>query len=235
MNRTDLPQDVIDRAVHRRGTLHPLADFESSKCALLVIDMQNFFIDMLPEAARIIPNVNRLANSLRNSGGHVVWVSTTANAAERSQWSVFYDRLLSESWRNSHLRSLAQDSEGWQLHTDLEVDSQDWRVEKLRFSPFIHGSSDLEARLRERDIDTLLVAGAATNIACESTARDAMMLNFATILVSDALVATDAVAQQAALSNFQTVFGDVLSVDEILAGVDKTVMGDRASLQISMP
>jgi ureidoacrylate peracid hydrolase len=235
MNRTDLPQDVLGRAVERRGTLHPLADFEASRCALLVIDMQNFFIDMLPEAARIIPNVNRLASSLRNSGGHIVWVSMTANAAERSQWSVFYDRLLSESMRESHLRSLAHDAEGWQLHPDLEVDPQDWRVEKLRFSPFIYGSSDLEPQLRERGIDTLLVAGAATNVACESTARDAMMLNFATILVSDALVATDAVAQQATLANFQTVLGDVLSVDEILAGVDKTVMVDRASLQISMP
>lgn len=59
-----------------------------------------------------------------------------------------------------------------------------------------------------------------------------MMLNFATIVVADACVATDAVAQQATLADFQTIFGDVLSVDEVLAGVDQTIMVDRANLQL---
>jgi ureidoacrylate peracid hydrolase len=94
MIRNALPQDVLDRAVQRGGALHPLADFEPAKCALPVIDMQNFFLRMLPEAVGIVPGVNRLARSVRTSGGQVVWVSTTASKTERSQWSVFYDRVL---------------------------------------------------------------------------------------------------------------------------------------------
>ena len=39
--------------------------------------------------------------------------------------------------------------------------------------------------MRERMLDTVLIAGTATNICCESTARDAMMLNFKTIMVTD--------------------------------------------------
>ena len=46
-------------------------------------------------------------------------------------------------------------------------------------------SSNLEALLRARGIDTVIVAGTVTNVCCrESTARDAMMRNFRTIMVT---------------------------------------------------
>jgi ureidoacrylate peracid hydrolase len=47
-------------------------------------------------------------------------------------------------------------------------------------------SSDIDAQLRSRGIDTLLIAGTATNVCCESTARDAMMLDYRVIMLSDA-------------------------------------------------
>ena len=231
MTQTALPQEVLDQALQRRGTLHPLADFDPSKCALLVIDMQNFFLDMLPDALGIVPIVNRMARSLRLAGGQVVWVSTTFEGRDHEQWSVFFNRLLSEYWRDAHMDSLVRNSEGWQLHAGLEINDEDWRVEKSRFSALIQGSSDLEQRLRGRNIDTLLIAGTATNVCCESTARDAMMLNYATIFVADACIGTDAAAHQATLANFLTIFGDVLSVDEILAGIDQTVQVDSARLR----
>lgn len=233
MSDNGLPQAVFDQAVERRGTLHALADFDPSRCALLVIDMQNFFVDMMPDALALVPNINKLARSVRLNGGQVVWVSMTLDQSDRSQWSHFFERLLNDFWRDAHLSKLARNTEGWQLHSALEVRDEDWQVDKSRFSAFIPGSSDLEARLRERDIDTLLIAGTATNVCCESTARDAMMLNFATILVSDALAATDDAAQQATLSNFQVIFGDVLSVDEVLAGIDQTVQVNYSTLKNS--
>ena len=57
------------------------------------------------------------------------------------------------------------------------------------------------------------------------------MLNFATIFISDACAASDEAAHQATLTNFQTIFGDVLSVDEVLAGIDQTVQVDSATLR----
>jgi ureidoacrylate peracid hydrolase len=231
MSANGLPQEVLDEAVERRGTLHALADFDPSRCALVVIDMQNFFMDMMPDALGLVPNINRLARSVRLSGGQVVWVSMTLDESDRTQWSHFFDRLLNDFWRDAHINSLAKDSDGWQLQSGLETREEDWHVEKSRFSAFIPGSSDLEARLRERGIETLLIAGTATNVCCESTARDAMMLNFATILISDACATTDEAAHNATLANFQVIFGDVLSVDEVLAGIDQTVQVDYASLR----
>jgi ureidoacrylate peracid hydrolase len=67
---------------------------------------------------------------------------------------------------------------GHALYPELDVAEGDLRVRKTRFSALIQGSSDLDALLRARGIDTLIVVGTATNVCCESTARDAMMLNY---------------------------------------------------------
>jgi ureidoacrylate peracid hydrolase len=231
MSEQDLPQTVAEQAIERRGTLHALADFDPSRCALLVIDMQNFFLDMMPDAHAIVPNINRLARSVRLSGGQVVWVQMTLDDTDRNQWSHFFDRLLTEFWRDAHMKELAKDSEGWQLHSGLQTRDEDWHIEKSRFSAFMPDAANLEAKLREREIDTLLIAGTATNVCCESTARDAMMLNFGTIIVSDACASSDEQSHQATLANFQVIFGDVLSVDDVLAGIDQTVQVDYAKLR----
>jgi ureidoacrylate peracid hydrolase len=75
---------------------------------------------------------------------------------------------------------------GHALYPELDVAERDLRVRKTRFSALIQGSSDLDAMLRARGIETLIVVGTATNVCCESTARDAMMLNYKVFFVSDA-------------------------------------------------
>ena len=64
--------------------------------------------------------------------------------------------------------------------------------------------------LRARQVRNLLVVGTATNMCCESTARDAMMLNFKTIMVSDANAARTDEEHNATLGSFYAIFGDVM-------------------------
>jgi ureidoacrylate peracid hydrolase len=86
-------------------------------------------------------------------------------------------------------------------------------VEKNRYSAFIQGSSDLADVLRARGLDTLLITGTVTNVCCESTARDAMMLNFKTVMVSDGNAAVTGDDHNASLIAFYLIFGDVMSTD----------------------
>ena len=51
----------------------------------------------------------------------------------------------------------------------------------------IQGSSELDAFLRERGIDTWIITGCLADMCCESTARNAMMLNYNAITVIDLL------------------------------------------------
>jgi len=61
----------------------------------------------------------------------------------------------------------------------------------------------------------VLIGGTVTNVCCESTARDAMMMNYATIMVEDVLSAVTTEEHVQTLHNWMLFFGDVLSVDEV--------------------
>ncbi len=67
--------------------------------------------------------------------------------------------------------------------------------------------------LRSRGLDTLLITGTVTNVCCESTARDAMMLNFKTIMVTDGNAAVTDEDHNASLAGFYLIFGDIMSTD----------------------
>jgi len=89
-------------------------------------------------------------------------------------------------------------------------------VPTYRYSAFIQGSSDLPEQLRAQGFDTVLICGTVTNTCCESSARDATMLNFRTIMVSDGLAAQNDAEHAASLTAFYLIFGDVLTVDEVI-------------------
>src|SRR5262249_10770792 len=84
-----------------------------------------------------------------------------------------------------------------------------------RFSAFVQGSSDLPERLRAQGYDTVLITGTVTNVCCESSARDAMMLNFKTIMVSDGNAARTDAEHNATLARFYSVLGDVMDTHHL--------------------
>ena len=190
MHTFSIPQSITERVLARRGREHVFDDLDPGKTALVVVDMQNAF--MLPEvahtlcpmAAEIVPNINRLAHALRETGGRVVWIKTTFTPETLTSWSTFYE--ISRPEQNAkRAAALTANSKGHELWADLEVRPDDLVVEKKRFSAFIQGSSDLAEVLARHGLDTLLITGTVTGVCCESTARDAMMLNFKTIMVTD--------------------------------------------------
>jgi ureidoacrylate peracid hydrolase len=61
-----------------------------------------------------------------------------------------------------------------------------------------------------------LIAGTKTNVCCESTARDAMMLDFKTVMLSDCCAALSDDEHRATLENIFQQFGDVSTADEAL-------------------
>mgnify|MGYP003321615559 FL=1 len=100
-------------------------------------------------------------------------------------------------------------------HT-FETDADDIFVLKNRYSALIQGSSDLQKVLNDRGIQNLLVTGTKTNVCCEATARDAMMLDYNTVMISDATAALSDDEHRAPLETFIQQFGDVMTADETL-------------------
>jgi nicotinamidase-related amidase len=183
--------------------------------------MQNYFMAPgqqveIPEAREIVPNVNRLAGALRDSGGLVAWIRTVSNEDSFRDWSHFHEVLNTPQRRARRHEALQDGAYGSRLWPDLDVRKEDVIVCKTRYSAFIQGSSTLERELRKRGVTAVWVGGTSTNTCCESTARDAMLLDFRTTMVSDANADHTDAEHNATLISFAINFGDVASTDELI-------------------
>ena len=218
MHKLSISQSVVDRVVARRGREHIFDDLNPAKTALVVVDMQNGF--MVPEvghapckmAHEIVPNINRLAAAVRATGGAVIWIQTAYTDETLTSWSTLYG-MVGQKGADKRKFSLSPGGKGYEIFPDLKIEPVDLIVVKNRYSAFIQGSSNIEAVLRERGLDTLLITGTVTNVCCESTARDAMMRNFKTVMVTDGNAANTDEDHNAALANFYLTFGDIMSTD----------------------
>jgi ureidoacrylate peracid hydrolase len=110
------------------------------------------------------------------------------------------------------------------LHQKLVVDARDVLLDKPRFGAF-HGT-DLELILRSGGIDTLIITGIATNVCCETTAREAAVRDFRVLFLSDGTATfsigdlSAAALQKATCATLGKVFAQVLTVDEIIAKIE---------------
>ncbi|HEY4136629.1 MAG TPA: cysteine hydrolase [Alphaproteobacteria bacterium] len=220
MHETHIPEWARKRVLERRGKAHIFSDMDPARTALVVVDLQNGFMmegvahSLIKGAHEIVPNVNRLAGALRQAGGLVVWIRNTATEESFKSWSIAYEKLSNPLRAKKRAESLKPGSIGHQVWAGMDVQPEDAIVDKTRFSAFIQGSSNIEAVLRARGIDTVLVTGTSTSVCCESTARDATMRNFQTVMVSDGLSAATDEEHNATLLNFYLTFGDVMTTDE---------------------
>jgi ureidoacrylate peracid hydrolase len=222
MHKIAIPKSVVDRVIARHGSEHVHAELDPKKTALVVVDMQNAF--MMPGVAHapcamaieIVPNINRLAQAVRDGGGTVIWIKTTFTEETLHSWSTLYG-MVGPQRTAKRAEALELDSKGHELWAELDVRPEDHIVEKLRFSAFIQGSSNLAEFLRVRGLDTVLITGTVTNVCCETTARDAMMLNFKTIMVTDGNAAVTDEDHNSALSNFYLTFGDIMPTDMLIS------------------
>jgi ureidoacrylate peracid hydrolase len=219
MHRVEIRREIVERVLARRGRLHLYDALELKRTALLVVDMQNAFVAPgapieVPAARAIVAPINRLTAALRKRGVPVIWVLHENQAGGRD-WAGFFDAFVAPGRRAAAAAALARGAELQKLYPELETAPGDMSVAKNRYSAFI--KNDFENRLRERGIDTLLIAGTKTNVCVECTARDAMMLDYKVVLISDCTAALSDDEHRATLENVIQQFGDVLTASEALA------------------
>lgn len=218
---TQLRADVAARVRARRGKAWVHDTIDASRAALLVVDMQHAFVEpgrpsAVPAALAIVPNINRLAAAFRDAAGAVAWVYTTFSADALNDWSAFFGGVYSVDFSRSVIEHLSAGAPGHALWRGLDVRPQDQRLSKDRFSAFLPGHCELEARLRERGIDTVVITGTLTNVCCESTARDAVMRNFSVVMVADGNAALSDADHNASMNALAQTFGDVMTTAQVL-------------------
>jgi nicotinamidase/pyrazinamidase len=168
-----------------------------SRAALIVVDVQNDFADpngslSVAGGQAVIPIVNREAWTAIRAGAFVAYT---------------------QDWHPAHTPHFAQDGGAWPvhciggawgaaLHPALEVvgpavhkgaNGEDGYSGFTMRDP-VSGSevpTELDALLRIRGIERVVVCGLATDYCVKSTALDAVRLGYATTVLLDAIAAVD--------------------------------------------
>ena len=225
MHKTSIPEDIIHACIERRGRTAVFRSLDPTRLALIVIDMQNAWVEPglsaleIPETRSIVDNINRLAREIREVGGIVAWTQSTFPA----DWTHrMYEHFAPKELRERMITDTAIGSFGHKLSYRMDVEDHDLKVVKTRPSAFIQGSSDLESRLRDRYRDTLIVTGTLTNACCESSIRDAMALGFHNIIISDGTATRTDIEHNATLTNLFSMVAGVMTTDEAVAMLSAT-------------
>ncbi len=217
---TEVSDFVKERLARIRGGLRLYKDLQPGTTAFVVIDMQNAFVAEggvieVPASREIIPVINHMAAECREIGVPVIWIRSH-HPKGGSDWRHFFDHFVRPERREAAAAALSDDAPTSRFHPDMDIADEDYIVFKNRYSCLIPGSSSLERLLRSLGCDTLLLAGTKTNICVESTARDAMMLDFRVVVLSDATAALTDEEHQASLNVLIQEFADILVTAEVV-------------------
>jgi len=223
MHQVTIRPEIIERVLARRGRHHLFDSLDPKETAFVVIDMQNMFCEPgspaeVPESRDICEPINLLCKELRDLGGLVIWItSATVSANGKSDWEHFVRNFVAEDVQERTIQALRPGGPGEQIWHELDVHEDDLRVRKNRYSCLTPGSSMLQSLLSSQGIRNILIGGTKTNICCESTSRDAMQLDYNVVMVEDCNAALSDEEHRSALENVIQQFGDVMTVDEVVA------------------
>ncbi len=219
----EIRPEIRERVLRRRGKLHFYDRLDPARTAHLVIDMQNVFVAPgapieVPEARGVVERINETNRALRALGVKIVWIThRNLRHGARSDWALYYDHVMTPERADEVLDWFQPGHEGGELWAGLEARPEDARIVKCRYSALIQGSSGLERYLRSNGFENLLISGTKTNVCCESTARDAMMLDFRTVMLADCMAAQTDDEHRTTLENMITQFADVMTAAQALS------------------
>ena len=193
------------------------------KTALIAIDFQNLFVEgyaiAAPTALAAIERTNALAQRCRDQGIAVIHIAHQLRS-DHSNLGVLADVV--PTIRSERL--LTQGEVSADFHPALEIQESDWVVIKPSIGAFT--GSDLELILRAREIDTLIFAGVATGVCVDTTARQAALMDFKTIMLSDGTATSGMEGysaeelQRMTLAIFNMNFGQVASVEDMINKIE---------------
>ncbi len=150
---------------------------EGGQCALLVIDMQEFF---RPMAFPIVSTVTRVMALCRRGGIPIFFTRHGHENLEK-------DGGMLAAWWDDELAM--KGSPSWQIMKEIEVNAGDPLIDKNRYSAF--WETNLHEQLQAGKITDLIITGVMTNCCCETTAREAFMRDYRVFFISDATATTN--------------------------------------------
>jgi nicotinamidase-related amidase len=178
----------------------PLAKLDAV-AALVVIDLQKGIVDLptVHPAGEIVGRAAQLARAFRERKLPVVLVNVTGAAPGRT---------------DAGMPKFERPADWAELVPELEQQPGDHLVTKQRWGAFL--GTDLDAYLCQRGVTQIVLAGIATSIGVESTARSAYDLGYNVALVVDAMTDRDADTHRNSVEKIFPRLGETAKTDDAL-------------------
>ncbi len=189
---------LLDKIEHynvRSAKLRP------DKTALLVIDMQRYFHGI---AAPIIKNVVSLIDRCRNNRVPVIYT-------RHGHRNLDSDGGMLKVWWGD---GIMYGSNDWKIMDEVQPLGSEPVIDKMRYSAFY--GTKLDDRLRQEEVEDLVICGVMTNCCCETTAREAFMRDYRVFFVADGTATANEELQLATLKNLAYAFAYVVSAGEVV-------------------
>lgn len=197
-------------SVERFRRRHTNIEFEPGKAALLVLDMQEYFLRedshaFVPSAPAIVFGINKLLAAFVHKGYPVVFtrhINTPQNAGMMSKWWL---DLINPYSAYSH-------------NITFESIQNSIQINKTQYDAFLH--TELEDTLNEQNITQVIICGVMTHLCCETTARSAFMRGFEVFFTVDGTATYNEELHRASLLTLSHGFAVPVLIDELLQVID---------------
>jgi nicotinamidase-related amidase len=173
--------------------------------ALIVWDVQKMLVNNIYNKEEFLKNINKLIENARSKGMLIFFTKITPLPKEFESPA----RKYSSSKMKFKLSELPKEM----FELAIEPKENEIVVNKNTASIFI--GTNFELMCRNAGIETLIIAGIATEIGVESTARDAANRGFYVVVDSDASSSGDKEAHERSIQNMKKLF-DVLPTEDII-------------------
>lgn len=175
-----------------------LEDMLRENCIHLCIDMQNVFLREtpwhMPWMRRILPCVVALSEKHPDRNVFTRFLPAAEPGEGHGMWKSYYLR-----WAEMTLKETGTDI--YQLVPELDALARYGLIcDKKIYAPWM--STDLHARLRERNINTLIVSGGETDVCVLATVLGAVDMGYRVIIATDALCSSSDATHDAILKIF---------------------------------
>ncbi|HEQ98993.1 MAG TPA: isochorismatase family protein [candidate division Zixibacteria bacterium] len=184
-------------------------ELDREHTALLIIDMQNFFVHetgpaYLPDSQYTIKNIQKLQKAFRAKNLPIIFTSHVHKSPEFDGGNLTW-------WWAEYCKEGSADAE---IFEPIKPAKGEKLIHKHRYSAF--EGTDLEITLRTLGVKDLVVTGVMTNLCCETTARYAFNKDYRVQFVCDATATANEDLHVAALKNIAFGFAPVVLSENII-------------------
>jgi nicotinamidase-related amidase len=197
-------------------------DLTPSRTALVLIDLQNDFLDPAGHYAQSGVDIEHMRRVIEPTGELVA----AARATEIPIiWTRHGFRDLRDAGIFARLRpflsegGLRQGTWGYELHESLDVRPEDWLVEKNRLSAFF--DTNLDVVVRGLGAENLLIGGVLTNQCVAATSKDAMFRDLGAVVIPECTGTTLPHLHEPALEMMRVGWAEVRPLAELLADLGR--------------